>query len=327
MPSTSHSSASMRPACWCSQKEKCRNGHVWVLVAPEKHVPYGYSEQHNGAAVDELLKGYQATSWLSAHSVYDHLSAESDVIEVACRAHCRRYFFKSLASEPERAKAASSHISVLFRVERTIADSPRGKKEQVRRAKSRPWVERFVASSATIGSPSPTTSVTQPEALGPRSSQLALRRQRRRRAREYCLRVSARQRPAARHRAARPSPRPAVPPPQLAPAPHPGTRPPIGGRPSGSPKLSRRWLPTSPSGPSCAAVLNRPSRVRTYRGRRRLSGTGPTERIREVWRRRGKRSTAELFARRAHMVANRTKTGTIPSRVSSTPTLSACAPT
>jgi hypothetical protein len=50
---------------------------------------------------------------------------------------------QSLASEPERAKAALSHISPLFRVERTIADSPRGKKEQVRRAKSRPWVDRF----------------------------------------------------------------------------------------------------------------------------------------------------------------------------------------
>jgi hypothetical protein len=34
-----------------------------------------------------------------------------------------------------------------------------------------------------------------------------------------------------------------------------------------------------PSGPSLAAVLNRPSRVRTYRGRLRLSGTGLTERL------------------------------------------------
>jgi transposase len=124
-------------------KEKCRNGHFWVLVAPEKHVLYGYSKQHNGAAVDELLKGYQGYLVADAHSVYNHLYTEGDVIEVGCWAHCRRYFFKSLASEPERAKAALSHISALFRVERTIADSPRGKKEQVRRAKSRPLVDRF----------------------------------------------------------------------------------------------------------------------------------------------------------------------------------------
>jgi transposase len=124
-------------------KEKCRNGHFWVLVAPEKHVLYGYSKQHNGAAVDELLKGYQGYLVADAHAVYNHLYNEGDVIEVGCWAHCRRYFFKSLGSDPERAKAALSHISALFRVERTIADSPRGKKEQIRRAKSRPLVDRF----------------------------------------------------------------------------------------------------------------------------------------------------------------------------------------
>ena len=124
-------------------KEKCRHGHFWVLVAPEKHVLYGYSKQHDGAAVDELLKGYQGYLVADAHSVYNHLYTEGDVIEVGCWAHCRRYFFKSLASEPERAKAALSHISALFRVERTIADAPRGKKEQARRAKSRPLVDRF----------------------------------------------------------------------------------------------------------------------------------------------------------------------------------------
>jgi len=117
--------------------------HFWVLVAPEKHVLYGYSKHHDGAAVDELLKGYQGYLVADAHSVYNHLYTEGDVIEVGCWAHCRRYFFKSLASEPERAKAALSHISALFRVERTIADSPRGKKEQARRAKSRPLVDRF----------------------------------------------------------------------------------------------------------------------------------------------------------------------------------------
>jgi transposase len=124
-------------------KEKCRHGHFWVLVAPEKHVLYGYSKHHDGAAVDELLKGYQGYLVADAHSVYNHLYTDGDVIEVGCWAHCRRYFFKSLASEPERAKVALSHISALFRVERTIADAPRGKKEQVRRAKSRLLVDRF----------------------------------------------------------------------------------------------------------------------------------------------------------------------------------------
>jgi len=66
-------------------KERCRRGHFWVLVAPEKHVLYRYSSAHNGAAVDELLAGYKGYLVADAHSVYDHLFRDGNVTEVACR--------------------------------------------------------------------------------------------------------------------------------------------------------------------------------------------------------------------------------------------------
>ncbi len=124
-------------------KEKCRTGHFWVLVAPEKHVLYRYSRHHDSTAVDALLAGYSGYLVADAHAVYDHLYRGGDVIEVACWAHCRRYYFKALASDPGRAKVALSHIAALFRIERAIADAPRKKKEQVRRAKARPIVDKF----------------------------------------------------------------------------------------------------------------------------------------------------------------------------------------
>jgi transposase len=124
-------------------KEQCRNGHFWVLVAPDKHVLYGYSKRHDSAAVDELLRGYKGYLVADAHTVYDHLYREGEVIEVGCWAHARRYFFKALASDPERSKVALAHIGALFRIERTIADSPRKKKEEVRRSKARPIVQKF----------------------------------------------------------------------------------------------------------------------------------------------------------------------------------------
>jgi transposase len=124
-------------------KEKCRNGHFWVLVAPEKHVLYRYSRRHDGLAVDNLLKGYKGYLVADAHSVYEHLYKEGDVIEVACWAHARRYFYKSLDSDPDRAKVALSHIGALFRIERSIADAPRKEKESVRRDKSRAVIDKF----------------------------------------------------------------------------------------------------------------------------------------------------------------------------------------
>jgi hypothetical protein len=51
-------------------KERCRVGHFWVLVAPEKHVLYRYSREHNGAAVDRLLPGYAGYLVADAHVVY-----------------------------------------------------------------------------------------------------------------------------------------------------------------------------------------------------------------------------------------------------------------
>jgi len=41
--------------------ERCRLGHFWVLVAPERHVLFRYSRRHDGAAVDALLPGAKQT--------------------------------------------------------------------------------------------------------------------------------------------------------------------------------------------------------------------------------------------------------------------------
>jgi len=66
-------------------KEQCRRSHFWVLVAPEKHVLYRYTEKHNSQAVDRLLAGYKGYLVADAHAVYDHLYAEGEVLEVGCR--------------------------------------------------------------------------------------------------------------------------------------------------------------------------------------------------------------------------------------------------
>jgi len=124
-------------------KDKCKSAHFWVLVAPERHVLFEFSLRHDGKAVDRLLPGYTGYLVADAHSVYDHLYKDGKVTEVGCWAHGRRYFFKSLASDPERARTALGMINALFRVERTIADSPRKKREAVRQKKSGPVVDRF----------------------------------------------------------------------------------------------------------------------------------------------------------------------------------------
>ena len=77
-------------------KEKCRTGHFWALIAPERHVLFAYSAKHDKKAVDRMLSGYRGYLVADAHAVYDHLYQSGHVVEVACWAHTRRYFFKAL---------------------------------------------------------------------------------------------------------------------------------------------------------------------------------------------------------------------------------------
>lgn len=124
--------------------EKCRNGHFWVVVAPERHVLYRFSRHHDKQAVDELLPGYKGYLVADAHTVYDHLYA-SGAVEVACWAHTRRYFFKAMTSDPERAKVALTHIGALFAIERSLIGAPRKKRREVRLEKSKPVLDAFFA--------------------------------------------------------------------------------------------------------------------------------------------------------------------------------------
>jgi transposase len=124
-------------------KEKCKNAHFWVVLAPGLHVLFGYSRKHDKRAVDRMLGGYKGYLVADAHTVYDHLYVLGDVTEVGCWAHVRRYFFKSLSTDPERAREGLALIGHLFHIERSIADAPRKKREGVRRDRSATVVRKF----------------------------------------------------------------------------------------------------------------------------------------------------------------------------------------
>jgi transposase len=124
-------------------KEKCRTAHFFVVASPDRHVLFGYSPKHNAAAVDALLDGYQGTLVADAHAVYDHLYEDGKVIEAGCWAHVRRYFFKSLSSEPERARHALEAIGKLFAIERTLDKQTPEIKLSTRKRDSAPILDAF----------------------------------------------------------------------------------------------------------------------------------------------------------------------------------------
>ncbi len=126
-------------------KDRCRKGHFFTVVAPERYVLYAYSAKHDGEAIGKILKGYKGSLLADAHAIYDHLYRSGDVVEVGCWAHARRYFFKALESDAPRAHAALGIINELFRIERESSTAPPGKRRSLRDRQSRPLVERFFA--------------------------------------------------------------------------------------------------------------------------------------------------------------------------------------
>ncbi len=123
--------------------EKCRRAHFFVVVAPQRHVLFGYQPQHNSAAVDALLKGYKGFLVADAHAVYDHLYLTGDVIEVGCWAHARRYWFKALDTDGARARQGLSLIQALFKLERQYATEPPEEKLRRRQTEAKPIIEAF----------------------------------------------------------------------------------------------------------------------------------------------------------------------------------------
>jgi len=125
--------------------KQCSRGHFWVMIAPDRHVLFRYSSRHNSEAVDRILEGYAGYLVADAHSVYDHLYASGRMVEVACWAHARRYYFKALSSDPERARIALALIGELFRIERDLAPLPSRARRLGRHDRSRPIVGKYFA--------------------------------------------------------------------------------------------------------------------------------------------------------------------------------------
>lgn len=125
--------------------EKCRLAHFFVVVAPGKHVLFGYSRKHDGAAVDRLLGAYKGYLVADAHSVYLHLYENGVIIEVGCWSHLRRYHCKALESDAPRARHALGLIQKLFDFEREWKTAPPDERRKLRQQHSKPIVETYFA--------------------------------------------------------------------------------------------------------------------------------------------------------------------------------------
>jgi len=120
----------------------CEKWHIFVFIADRDHVVFRYSQEHTSEAMQAMLGGYRGHLLSDAAAVYDTLHRDG-AIEVACWFHQRRYFWRGLASDPQRALEALSLIGKLFEAERDCRGLPLPEYTAQRAARCEPVLEVF----------------------------------------------------------------------------------------------------------------------------------------------------------------------------------------
>jgi len=124
--------------------QRCKRGHFWVLVADQDHVLFRYSKRCSSHEPTAFLQGFAGTVIADALAVYDALFGLPDgPTEGGCNSHARRYFYKALTSDRERALIAIGYFNEIFRLERNFKKLSPADRLRMRQEQAQPIVERF----------------------------------------------------------------------------------------------------------------------------------------------------------------------------------------
>ena len=130
---------------------------VWACDRRRRWRVFEYAVNRSGALVRDFLEDWRGQLQCDAYSGYDGVFASGRVLEIACWAHTRRYFFDAKESDSEIAHGALARIGLLYDVERVCdeadkADRPGtppcialARRLKARREKSRPILGEFSA--------------------------------------------------------------------------------------------------------------------------------------------------------------------------------------
>lgn len=98
-------------------------GYQWVHLDPVRNlVFYNYQPGRAQEHPTNMLKGYKGIIQTDGYAGYNQVAARSDIEQMYCMAHARRYFEKALDNDPERAAHFLAEVRKLYEVERHIRD-------------------------------------------------------------------------------------------------------------------------------------------------------------------------------------------------------------
>jgi transposase len=126
-------------------------GAVWAYVGERSEVAYDFTRTRSRDGPAAVLRGYRGYLQADALKQYDALYTEGGIVEVACWAHARRYFFEALSSDRSLAEDIMERIRELYAVERRAKTASEAERLLLRQVQARPilkGIERWLAEHA-----------------------------------------------------------------------------------------------------------------------------------------------------------------------------------
>lgn len=129
-------------------RNKLIQARLWVYASQSRTGPpmvlYDFTRSREKAGPHTFLAGYDGYIQADAYSGYDGLYL-AGAKEVACMAHCRRYFFEAseLELSPGPAHDALAFIRQLYKIERNIKVFTHKKRKKQRRLKAKPILKKM----------------------------------------------------------------------------------------------------------------------------------------------------------------------------------------
>jgi transposase len=113
---------------------QCQNCKFWTYVGDDANpfAVYEFSLTREGKNPSRFLQGFTGYLQADAFRGYDQVYAPGRVIEVACMAHCRRYWWEAKDTDSRRAHEAIGYIARLYELETQFENA--GLKGQALRA-------------------------------------------------------------------------------------------------------------------------------------------------------------------------------------------------
>jgi transposase len=136
------------------QRQACRKGHFFVVMADADHVFFEFQPRHTSAAVCAMFRGFSGYIQADAHVIYDAVFRgearaspdDKPPLEVGCWSHCRRRAWEAaVIAKDAAAREALLRMDKLFDLEAQWRHLPPSQRHARRQLVSRRLLDDFFA--------------------------------------------------------------------------------------------------------------------------------------------------------------------------------------